>query len=150
MNIPLKGSYSILWRCTGAGNIRVGRLGLFRFIPGYYGYFGNARVNLPARINRHLRAGKSVHWHVDFISVNPGFVPEDALVFIDNAVDECRLARMAVDECSAEVPFPGFGSSDCRQGCTAHLVYWKNKDLYLNYLNCLKQNQINFDHHPVN
>ncbi len=47
--------------------LTIGKLGTFRFKPGFYLYVGSARKNLPARINRHLSQNKKLHWHIDYL-----------------------------------------------------------------------------------
>jgi Uri superfamily endonuclease len=100
--------------------ISVGRLGTFRFPAGHYTYAGSALGpgGLSARLGRHARVEKRLHWHVDYL--------------IQHAVLECawQIAHPERLECAwasamrglpgAQMPVPGFGASDCH--CPAHLV----------------------------
>ena len=94
--------------------VRVGRLGAFEFAPGYYVYTGSARRAMKARLMRHLSRDKRLRWHIDYLLANPGATVVDVRLF--------REPECLVNRCTAgEVPVPGFGASDCRAGCGAHL-----------------------------
>lgn len=96
--------------------VRIGKLGEFDFPAGNYVYTGSARRNLEARIARHLRREKRLRWHIDYLLAAPG-------------VTVTRVRRSDVAECAlnqataGSVPVPGFGASDCRQGCGSHLKF---------------------------
>lgn len=95
-------------RCT------IGRLGTFDFPAGRYVYTGSARRAFEARIARHLRADKTRRWHIDYLLTAPGVRVIDV---VRSARAECVLNRGV----RGSVPVPGFGASDCRKGCGAHL-----------------------------
>lgn len=86
--------------------------------PGRYLYCGNARGpgGLRARLARHMRKGKRIHWHVDRLT-EAGRVL-GAWIFPGG--DECALVRRLA---GLPVPIPGFGSSDCAR-CESHLLAW--------------------------
>lgn len=94
----------------------IGRLGEFDFPAGRWLYTGSARRALDARIERHLRAEKTLRWHIDYLLAQPGVAITRVL---RSAVDECRLNQAA----PGIVVVPGFGASDCRAGCGAHLRF---------------------------
>lgn len=96
--------------------LRVGRLGMTRFRPGRYRYTGSARRNLQARIARHLGSAKRLHWHIDYLLSSPGVRVLRVRRFRE---PECEVNRRA----RGTIPAPGFGASDCRAGCGAHLKY---------------------------
>ena len=50
----------------------IGRLGEFHFPAGRYVYTGSARRNLDARVARHIRHDKALHWHIDYLLTSPG------------------------------------------------------------------------------
>lgn len=84
--------------------------------PGRYLYCGSAKGagGLRARLGRHMRKDKKIRWHVDRLT--EAGVVEGAFVFEDG--DECALvAKLS----HLPVPWPGFGSSDCRS-CQSHLL----------------------------
>jgi Uri superfamily endonuclease len=108
------GSYQLLIEVAHRVRCTVGRLGTFDFPAGMYVYTGSARTGLEARIARHLRAAKTLRWHVDYLLAAPG-------------VRVTRVVRSRREECAlngavrGSVPVPRFGASDCRAGCGAHL-----------------------------
>ena len=86
--------------------------------PGRYFYCGSAKGpgGLRARLARHMRRGKSVHWHIDQltergIAIGSWIVPNGR---------ECELVAILG---ALPMPIPGFGSSDCMH-CRSHLLYW--------------------------
>ena len=58
-----KGSYALIMQLNSETHLAVGKLGEFDFHRGYYIYFGSGLGGLSARVNRHLRADKQLHWH---------------------------------------------------------------------------------------
>ena len=120
---PAKGSYVLVLHVLEQRQLRVGKLGTFRFPAGCYLYFGSALNSLNGRIGRHLRKEKKPHWHIDHL-VAKGEVVE-VWAAVDGARRECEWAGLALDNPLATVPAKGFGSSDCRT-CPAHLVYLPN------------------------
>lgn len=96
--------------------VAVGRLGEFLFPAGRYVYTGSARRNFEARIARHLRADKTMRWHIDWLLAARGV---DVVGVNRSARGECALNRSV----GGTVPVPGFGASDCLAGCGSHLRY---------------------------
>ena len=94
--------------------LQVGRLGEFDFPAGKYVYTGSAKRAFEARIARHLRQEKTLLWHIDYLLAAPG-VTVTAVLRTDG--DECALNQAT----PGDIPVPGFGASDCRQGCGSHL-----------------------------
>lgn len=83
---------------------------------GRYLYCGSANGpgGLEARLARHMRRGKAVHWHVDQLTER-GVVTG---CWIVPHGQECDLVAMLAP---LPMPIPGFGSSDCRR-CRSHLL----------------------------
>jgi len=96
--------------------MKVGALGPLAFPQGFYAYCGSAMGGLRARINRHVRRGKKVRWHVDYL-LEKGRVKK-VLFAVTNERLECRLADGLGN---AFNNYPGFGSSDCH--CPSHLFF---------------------------
>jgi len=117
-NTVRKGSYIRVLRIPEVRRIRVGRLGVFEFPSGFYLYFGSALNGLCARIARHRRREKKLHWHIDFLTQ----VAEPKIVWVveDSRRLECEWSRKAAGLPQVDVPVGRFGSSDCR--CATHLV----------------------------
>jgi len=119
--MPLRGTYILFLQLEQDMRISVGHLGTFRFPQGYYLYVGSALGSggLPARLRRHQRQQKRLHWHIDYFLAHARIVG----VQTDNSGErlECTWARKWLDSPAAQVIAPGFGASDC--ACPAHLVY---------------------------
>ncbi|MFQ5789761.1 MAG: DNA/RNA nuclease SfsA [Acidobacteriota bacterium] len=112
-----RGSYLLLLRLDRTRRVETGRMGARTFPRGYYLYVGSAIRNLSARIARHSRIRKKLHWHIDFLRLHAdGFV---ALPIRSPRRSECEIAR-AFSELYRRGP-DGFGASDC--DCPAHL-FW--------------------------
>jgi Uri superfamily endonuclease len=107
-------TYQLLIEVASPVSVAVGRLGTFGFPAGRYVYTGSARRNFEARIARHLRAEKTLRWHIDYLLAAPGV-----------SVTGVRRSRKA--ECALNAATPGravvegFGASDCRAACGSHL-----------------------------
>lgn len=117
------GAYRLVIELPEAALLTIGRLGRHRFAAGTYVYLGSARRALAARLSRHRRlaeqkAGKH-HWHVDQLLLWPASRLREAQAVPGG--DECALARATAAAPGVSVPLPGFGASDCRNGCPAHL-----------------------------
>ena len=89
--------------------------------PGWYAYAGSARGpgGMRARISRHLKTDKPVHWHIDRLT--PAADPLLALAYPQ--ANECGLIAGLLACGAFAVPLPRFGASDCRQ-CPSHLLRW--------------------------
>jgi len=112
------GVYLLLIEVTSPVRLRVGRLGDLTFGGGIYAYVGSARRGLRPRIERHLRGGKRLFWHIDYLlssaSVSIGEV------WVSTEMGECELAGSLAGSGLFRFYGGGFGSSDCR--CPSHLL----------------------------
>jgi Uri superfamily endonuclease len=61
------GTYVLVMRLAAPVTLTVGRLGALSLDAGLYLYVGSALGGLRARLERHLRADKRLHWHVDYL-----------------------------------------------------------------------------------
>lgn len=113
--VALGGSYVLVMRLDRDCVIRVGALGDVRFPAGMYAYVGSAMAGLDARIARHLRDDKRLHWHVDYL-LQHAEVREVVRVESDERL-ECRIATALAGRLAG---VEGFGCSDC--GCESHLL----------------------------
>lgn len=109
-------TYRLFIRVEAPLRLPVGRLGSFDLPPGDYVYTGSARRNLEARIARHLRRDKPLHWHIDYLLAAPGV---RVTRVVRSRLEECRLNQSQ----AGTLPIPGFGASDCKHGCGSHLKY---------------------------
>jgi len=111
--------YAAVFVLAARRRIRIGRLGRFDFPAGRYVYVGSAQRNLAARLARHGRRWKTLHWHIDYFSRWARL--EEAWAWPRPRADECRLA-WAIAALPGAVPGPaGFGASDCH--CATHLYH---------------------------
>ncbi len=117
--LPDCGAYRLTIRLRRPVRLRVGRLGRVALPAGRYYYCGSARRSLPARVARHLRRRKTKRWHIDYLLAHPA--AEVVGVRAWPAGGECALVAGAMRR-GATAPVRGFGSSDCRRGCPAHLL----------------------------
>jgi len=97
--------------------IDVGKLDTFIFKKGFYFYVGSAQRNMSARLERHNRKKKPLHWHIDYLSVKTDML--GAITIPGPRELECQLAKKLGR--MFELAVPGFGASDCR--CSGHLFY---------------------------
>ena len=109
-------SYQLVIEARAPVRCVVGRLGAIEFPAGVYVYTGSAKRNLGARIARHRRSDKRLRWHIDYLLAAPGV---NITKVVRSQRDECELNQAT----RGQVLFPGFGASDCRAGCGAHLKY---------------------------
>ena len=83
---------------------------------GFFAYVGSARGpgGLRARLDRHFRAQRKLHWHLDALLERAS--PCGYLCLCGEA-NECALAAAIAEV--AELAVAGFGCSDCH--CRSHL-----------------------------
>ncbi|MBN1485194.1 MAG: GIY-YIG nuclease family protein [Chloroflexia bacterium] len=114
------GTYVLVLHLPRPHTIAVGRLGEITFAEGYYLYVGSARGpgGLRARLRRHLRREKRLHWHVDYL--RRWARPVEIYFAVGDGPGECHW-RGLLQESGLSLPVPGFGASDCR--CPSHLLY---------------------------
>ena len=109
-------TYQLLIEVSEPVAIEVGRLGRCHFAAGRYIYTGSAKRNFEARVARHLRKDKKLHWHIDYLLTQ-------AMVSV------VAVRRYSEEECDINhrqpgaIPLSGFGASDCREHCGSHLKY---------------------------
>lgn len=121
-----RGLYVFVMRLKTPDTIDVGALGRFHFPAGWYLYTGSARRGLPQRVERHWALKKNLRWHMDYLSTALDSEPVGAVVLpLDAGLAECELNLLVGRLVAGQTPAPGFGASDCRAGCPAHL--WHSK-----------------------
>ena len=124
-DLPLKGqsgTYALFFWLPAPMTMQVGRLGSVQLPAGWLVYVGSALGpgGLQARIRRHLATSKRVHWHIDALSIRQR--PAGWLALADAQNHECDWAQHLAAHPKASIPVPGFGNSDCKRGCAAHLI----------------------------
>ena len=116
---PAPGAYLLVVALSQALALPQPALKSARLQPGNYLYAGSARGpgGIRARILRHGRKGKRLHWHIDHLTAAGTLSAALALP----GMGECDVLGTLLALPGVTVPVPGFGSSDCR-ACPAHLL----------------------------
>ena len=114
---PATGSYLIQIDLVEAILVRIAGHPPIGLLPGRYFYCGSANGpgGLRSRLARHVRHGKSLHWHIDQLTERGAVTG----IWIGRNGRECDLVAMLAP---LPMPIPGFGSSDCSR-CLSHLLY---------------------------
>jgi Uri superfamily endonuclease len=110
------GSYVLIINVKDRRVIEVGALGEIAFEAGAYAYVGSAMGGLDARIDRHLRDDKRLHWHIDYLLQHAEVVDVVRVESEDRL--ECRIAAALAERLDV---VDGFGCSDC--ACEGHLFH---------------------------
>ena len=116
------GAYLLRLQLRRPAKLQLGRFGEGRLAAGIYLYVGSARRNLAQRVRRHRRLcqekGEVRHWHIDAVLAHPHCHWLGVHHFPGG--EECALSLALWDHPGIEVPWPGFGATDCRTGCPSH------------------------------
>jgi len=113
------GTYVLLLELAHDRQVRVGALGEVAFRAGHYAYVGSAMGGLHARLRRHLRQAKRMHWHIDYLLAE---APVRAIWYrASRERRECAWATAMSGYPGAAPHSAPFGASDCR--CHSHL-FW--------------------------
>ena len=115
------GTYALIFRNDATRTVRVGALGRFETRPGFYIYVGSAfgPGGLRARVRRHARRVKKLHWHIDYL--RPHAILECAWYGAHTARQEHRWATALHPAFRQKFRYGRFGASDCR--CDSHLFF---------------------------
>jgi Uri superfamily endonuclease len=116
-----RGTYALMLQSHASVSLRVGALGNVTMYPGYYIYVGSAfgPGGLHARISRHAKRSKKLHWHIDYLREHADL----KVVWFDRypATQEHLWADTLGKVPGMQIPFLRFGASDC--ACASHLFY---------------------------
>ncbi len=137
------GTYALWIALDRGASLVAGALGRVEVPRGVHLYVGSARRAMAARVARHLTrvhgppqtirarslqqlgaaapAAKRAHWHVDHL-LQLRFARVYRVSLLHGVFCECELVLALRAEAGARVTVPGFGSSDCRRRCGAHLL----------------------------
>lgn len=146
LDLPKKGTYTLIILVPSERWIEVGRVGFHKFLRGYYAYtgsaFGRGAQSLNGRIQRHLRKDKKKRWHIDFL-----LSEEDTAIIALVAAQtdkkmECEINNYMRDNLHAEILVPKFGSSDCKEGCKSHLLFFREKENIIQEISILYVDKI--------
>jgi len=139
------GCYSLIIALGRRRTIRVGKLGVASFPRGTYIYTGSAMGGLGARLERHLRRAKKVHWHIDYLLKLSQARIERVILYPPAPHQECRQNQRIAALPGAAVVLKRFGASDCKSECASHLFFFaKAPTLQVRWSSCQKSaGQIN-------
>lgn len=117
-----KGAYALLLRLDAPVGIQLRMMEPTSLLPGWFVYCGSAKGpgGLRARLRRHFRRDKALHWHIDRLTAVAAGI---AAVPLQDG-DECALVAALLKSRQFDVATTGFGSSDCRQ-CDSHLLRYR-------------------------
>ncbi len=118
---PDAGVYQLWLRVGSEAAVTVGRLGRFVFSRGVYVYTGRASRGLRARVARHVNGAARKHWHIDYLLADSKVRLTRVVLASPDPEMECPVNQSIAAD--GECLVPGFGASDCRNGCPAHLWY---------------------------
>ena len=107
-------TYQLLLRIRRPTCVSLRRGPGHQLMPGYYVYTGSARRGMAARVARHRRRDKPRRWHIDTLT-RTSWIRVIGVRYSPAA--ECRVNQAL----PGTAIIPGFGASDCRAGCHAHL-----------------------------
>jgi histidyl-tRNA synthetase len=122
-NSPGGGAYILVLNIKQNMKLSIGVLGVHTLKRGTYLYIGSAKSGIGGRVRRHIRLSSTKSdggkWHIDNILKNSLAEVAAALAF--PGAEECAVSAVLASDERTDVPVAGFGSSDCRCGCPAHL-----------------------------
>lgn len=118
----ISGTYTLVLSSSIEKPVKIGKLGTLYLRPGYYVYIGSAfgPGGLKARIRHHLINSSWPHWHIDYLG--PILRLYQIWYTYDQTRREHQWAELHAGASNADIPLPGFGSSDCR--CPSHLFFY--------------------------
>jgi len=135
-SIPaVKGVYALVIDISREVRIEIGSLGKHLLRKGCYVYVGSAKGpgGLRGRISRHLRKNRRKRWHVDYV-LEIGEVK--LIAYVASDISECSVVKKLL-KIGLTAPIKGLGSSDCKQGCPAHMLYTNDPSAVMRYLRAM-------------
>lgn len=118
------GDYLVVLQLTRDADILIGAQGVRHFPAGYYVYAGSAKRNLAARLARHRRKRKQMHWHIDYLRQQAEVIAD---IPIRTAADLEHDLAAAVSQI-ADWTIPHFGCTDC--DCPSHLFGFSENPIH--------------------
>ncbi len=144
-----KGTYVLVASVPQMKRIKIGQLGRFDIVPGFYAYVGSAfgSGGLCARIGHHLESTASPHWHLDYLLR----VARPVEVWYSTADQklERHWADLLEDAPKFTVPIPRFGASDYHRSRASHLFYSKRRPAFGWFCQQLKDQDVLLERYMV-
>ena len=133
-----KGNYILVFHLEKRAKQYMHRFNVLDFGPGFYLYCGSAHGSggIKSRIKRHQSRSSKKFWHIDFIKDR--FHLREYWYQVSSEKNECVFSQFLANSKSGNIPIKGFGSSDCRNKCESHLIWFQketNLDSMFNELN---------------
>ena len=120
----MKGVYVLVIKVKQPTKVQIKSLGEIEFESGVWVYVGSAMgdgsTSLENRLDRHFRKEKTIYWHIDYLLDEEPEIGK-AIWAQSKGHIECDLAQALASNDAFEVGPKGFGSSDCKSGCFAHI-----------------------------
>lgn len=118
------GAYAVLFYLINDSQTYMPKYGDVTFKKGFYVYSGSAKKNLIHRVTRHAKKDKKVKWHIDYFSVLESVKTVKTFLFFDK--NECEINFFFYTNGGRSI-IKNFGSSDCKNGCLSHFLYFKKQ-----------------------
>lgn len=137
------GTYVLVMKAPEAGSATIGKLGEIEFQGGWLLYVGSAfgSGGLQARVRRHVRDAKTLHWHIDHLlaelDVSEVWWTHDDTKWEEPWAEALRGMR------NARIPLRRFGAGDCR--CESHLIHLPERP----DVDALREGDDGMGHRPV-
>jgi len=114
-----KGAYILSMHLDSPTPIDIPKIKTAVIQSGTYFYVGSAygRGGIAARLKRHFKKHKKIHWHVDQLTS----AAASAEAFAVPNGNECELVETLISSGQFKTAMKGFGNSDCRL-CDSHLL----------------------------
>lgn len=119
-----RGDYMIVLHLPDESDIEIGAKGRIYFARGYYVYVGSAKKHLAARLARHKRKRKKMHWHIDYLRK---YAEVTAVIPIRTA-DDLEHDLAAAVGMIAQWQIQRFGCTDC--SCPSHLFGFSDNPIH--------------------
>jgi Uri superfamily endonuclease len=128
MDLPEdKGTYILIASVAQMKRVKIGSLGQFGIVPGFYAYVGSAfgAGGLRARIGHHLESTAAPHWHIDYLLG----IAEPIEVWFSTASQklEHHWAGLLEKTPNFRISIARFGSSDYHRSRSSHLFYTRRR-----------------------
>jgi Uri superfamily endonuclease len=122
-----KGNYILVFRLEERTRQNIRRFKDVILESGYYLYCGSAHGTggLKGRISRHLTRSFIKFWHIDYLK--ECLQPLEVWCQVSSEKIECSFCRFLHFQMGGGIPIKGFGSSDCRNKCESHLIFFHQK-----------------------
>lgn len=126
----MQGVYVLVIDKLKDSELEIGKLGRFIFLKGIYFYVGSAlgkSISIENRLKRHFSNNKKIHWHIDYLLDDTTSKILKAYYGRTDKRLECDLFKSLHNSSDKiSILINGFGSSDCKNNCGSHLLYYQN------------------------